>query len=71
MHTSGRIIFFVVDLIDCAQSFDEMGTVGFTFEVLDQADVPAFQEALLARSKGAIAAGGIDWQSASAAASDE
>jgi len=25
MHTSGRIIFFVVDLIDCAQSFDEMG----------------------------------------------
>jgi mono/diheme cytochrome c family protein len=42
------------------QSFDEMGTVGFTFEVLDQADVPAFQEALLARSKGAIGAGGKD-----------
>ena len=42
------------------QSFDEMGTVGFGFEVLNKADVPAFQEALLARSKGAIAAGGKD-----------
>ena len=42
------------------QSFDEMGTVGFAFEVLNQSDVPAFQEALTARSKNAIAAGGKD-----------
>jgi len=42
------------------QSFDEMGTVGFGFEVLNQADVPAFSEALTSRSKSAIAAGGKD-----------
>jgi Tol biopolymer transport system component len=42
------------------QSFDEMGTVGFGFEVLNKADVPAFQQALAARSKAAIAAGGKD-----------
>lgn len=42
------------------QSFDEMGTVGFGFEVLDTADVPAFAEALTSRSKAAIAAGGKD-----------
>ena len=42
------------------QSLDEMGTVGFGFEVLNKADVPSFQEALAARSKAAIAAGGKD-----------
>ncbi len=42
------------------QSFDEMGTVGFGFEVLNKADVPAFAEALTSRSKAAIAAGGKD-----------
>jgi len=40
------------------QSFDEMGTVGFGFEVLNKTDVPTFQQALSARSKAAIAAGG-------------
>lgn len=42
------------------QSFDEMGTVGFGFEVLNKADVPAFAETLTSRSKAAIAAGGKD-----------
>jgi hypothetical protein len=42
------------------QSFDEMGAIGFGFEVLHPADVPAFQEALAARTKAAIAAGGKD-----------
>ncbi len=42
------------------QSFDEMGTVGFGFEVLNKEDVPSFQQALAARSKAAIAAGGKD-----------
>ena len=42
------------------QSFDEMGTVGFGFEVRNESDVPAFQDALSARSKSAIAAGGKD-----------
>jgi len=42
------------------QSFDEMGTVGFAFEVLNESDVPMFQEALSSRSKTAIAAGGKD-----------
>jgi len=42
------------------QSFDEMGTVGFGFEVLNKPDVPAFQDALTSRSKEAIAAGGKD-----------
>jgi hypothetical protein len=42
------------------QSFDEMGTVGFRFEVLNKVDVPAFEQALAARSKAAIAAGGKD-----------
>jgi Tol biopolymer transport system component len=42
------------------QSLDEMGTVGFGFEVLNKADLPSFQEALTARSKAAIAAGGKD-----------
>jgi mono/diheme cytochrome c family protein len=40
------------------QSFDEMGTVGFGFEAVNQADVPAFQQALGERSKAAIQAGG-------------
>jgi WD40-like Beta Propeller Repeat len=40
------------------QSFDEMGTIGFTFEALQQADVPRFQSALGARNKAAIAAAG-------------
>jgi len=40
------------------QSFDEMGTVGFAFEVLNKTDVPAFEDALAARNKMAIAAGG-------------
>jgi WD40 repeat protein len=42
------------------QSLDEMGTVGFGFEVLNKADVPAFQQALSSRNKAAIAAGGKD-----------
>jgi Tol biopolymer transport system component len=42
------------------QSFDEMGTVGFGFEVLHAEDVPAFQQTLAARNKAAIAAGGKD-----------
>ncbi len=42
------------------ESFDEMGTVGFGFQVVNTADVPAFQQALGARNKGAIAAGGKD-----------
>ena len=42
------------------QSFDEMGTVGFSFEVLNKADVPVFREELAARTKAAIAAGGKD-----------
>lgn len=42
------------------QSLDEMGTVGFGFEVLNKTDVPSFQQALAARSKAAIAAGGKD-----------
>jgi mono/diheme cytochrome c family protein len=42
------------------QSFDEMGTVGFSFEVLNKADVPVFQQELSARAKAAIAAGGKD-----------
>jgi mono/diheme cytochrome c family protein len=42
------------------QSFDEMGMVGFGFEVLNKADVPAFQQTLGARAKAAIAAGGKD-----------
>ena len=42
------------------QSLDEMGTVGFGFEVLNKADVATFQEALVARTKAAIAAGGKD-----------
>jgi dipeptidyl aminopeptidase/acylaminoacyl peptidase len=40
------------------QSFDEMGTVGFSFEVLRKPDVPTFRDALAARNKAAIAAGG-------------
>jgi hypothetical protein len=42
------------------QSFDEMGAIGFGFEVLHEADVPAFREAIAARTKTAIAAGGKD-----------
>jgi mono/diheme cytochrome c family protein len=42
------------------QSFDEMGMVGFGFEVLNKADVPTFQQTLAARAKSAIAAGGKD-----------
>jgi mono/diheme cytochrome c family protein len=42
------------------QSFDEMGAVLFTFEVVNKADVPAFQQALGLRAKEAIAAGGKD-----------
>jgi Tol biopolymer transport system component len=40
------------------QSFDEMGTMGFEFEVLRKEDVQVFQQALAERSKGAIAAAG-------------
>jgi len=40
------------------QSVDEMGTIGFTFEVLQKPDVPRFQSALAARNKAAIAAAG-------------
>ena len=40
------------------QSFDEMGTVGFSFEVLRKPDVVKFREVLAARNKAAIAAGG-------------
>jgi WD40 repeat protein len=42
------------------QSFDEMGMVGFGFEVLNKADVPAFRDDILARTKLAIQAGGKD-----------
>jgi hypothetical protein len=42
------------------QSFDEMGTMGFTFEVVRPQDVPAFREALGLRNKTAIAAAGKD-----------
>jgi mono/diheme cytochrome c family protein len=42
------------------QSFDEMGMMGFGFEVLNKTDVPAFQQALADRAKGAIQAGGKD-----------
>jgi mono/diheme cytochrome c family protein len=42
------------------QSFDEMGMVGFGFEVLSKADVPAFRESIFARTKVAIQAGGKD-----------
>jgi hypothetical protein len=42
------------------QSFDEMGMVGFGFEVLNQADVPAFRETIGLRNKTAIQAGGKD-----------
>jgi Tol biopolymer transport system component/mono/diheme cytochrome c family protein len=42
------------------QSYDEMGTVGFGFQVLKQDDVAAFEQALASRSKAAIAAGGKD-----------
>ncbi len=40
------------------QSFDEMGTVGFTYEVLQKTDVAAFQSSLGERNKAAIAAAG-------------
>jgi mono/diheme cytochrome c family protein len=42
------------------ESFDEMGTVGFGFEVLNRADVATFEQALATRNKAAIAAGGKD-----------
>jgi Tol biopolymer transport system component/mono/diheme cytochrome c family protein len=42
------------------QSFDEMGMVGFGFEVLNQADVAAFQQTLADHARGAIQAGGKD-----------
>jgi Tol biopolymer transport system component/mono/diheme cytochrome c family protein len=42
------------------QSFDEMGTIGFTFEVTRKDEVPAFRQALAERTKVAIAAGGKD-----------
>ena len=42
------------------QSFDEMGMMGFTFEVVRAEDVPAFRQALAERTKAAIAAGGKD-----------
>jgi mono/diheme cytochrome c family protein len=38
------------------QSFDEMGMLGFTFKVLNEADVAPFEQALAERTKGAIAA---------------
>jgi Tol biopolymer transport system component/mono/diheme cytochrome c family protein len=40
------------------QSLDEMGAVGFTFEVLHKDDVPYFQQALGERAKTAIQAAG-------------
>jgi mono/diheme cytochrome c family protein len=42
------------------QSFDEMGAVGFGFQVLNETDVQGFEQALGARGKAAIAAGGKD-----------
>jgi hypothetical protein len=42
------------------QSFDAMGTVGLGVEVLHKEAVPAFQQALAARNKAAIASGGKD-----------
>jgi mono/diheme cytochrome c family protein len=42
------------------QSFDEMGAVLFDIELLNPAEKPAFEQALAARAKGAIAAGGKD-----------
>jgi mono/diheme cytochrome c family protein len=40
------------------ESFDEMGTVGFAFEVIKAADVEAFRQALAARTKATIASAG-------------
>jgi hypothetical protein len=42
------------------QSFDEMGTVGFMFEVVNKDDTPLFQQALGERTKVAIQAAGKD-----------
>jgi TolB protein len=42
------------------QSFDEMGTVGFMFEVVNKDDTPFFQQALGERTKVAIQAAGKD-----------
>jgi mono/diheme cytochrome c family protein/tetratricopeptide (TPR) repeat protein len=42
------------------QSFDEMGAVDFTVEVLRRQDLPSFQQALGERNKLAIAAAGKD-----------
>ena len=40
------------------QSYDEMGMVGFAFELVDRADLPAFQQVLGMRTKLAIQAAG-------------
>lgn len=40
------------------QSLDEMGTVGFSFEVLKRDELTAFEQALAQRNKSAIAAAG-------------
>ena len=40
------------------ESYDEMGTIGFSFEALHKADVRAFEEVLALRVKETIAAGG-------------
>jgi hypothetical protein len=42
------------------QSFDEMGTIGFTFEVANKAELRAFEQTLAERTKLAIAAAGKD-----------
>ena len=42
------------------QSFDEMGTVGLLFEILNKDEVPAVRQALLARTQTAIRQGAAD-----------
>jgi mono/diheme cytochrome c family protein len=42
------------------QSFDEMGLIGFVIEAVNEADASAIGQALAARQKAAIAAGGKD-----------
>jgi dipeptidyl aminopeptidase/acylaminoacyl peptidase len=42
------------------QSFDEMGTVGLLFEILNKDEVPAVRQALLARTQSAIRQGAAD-----------
>jgi hypothetical protein len=42
------------------QSFDEMGTVGFQFEILNKADAPAVRQALTDRTRASIQKGAAD-----------